>query len=235
MLVETWSPAKPQSPDCRLRLRLRTRQGNPSLLPLQVLAKVSEGLSSERELLHRFGHGRQRLFPCEKNERLQRPGVLRIARCIFNSLPRAGVWLRIGSGVRENERGGRENVIRFCALVGERTFGIIECQNRIALASSDLTGPHDIDRRRPGALCQQRFHLLGGHGYVTGDDRAATKSRRSSAVSRCASSTFFHHSSAAAHWFVRDATRAIARHDSGSLGRNKYASRALALASLHLF
>ena len=99
---------------------------------------------------------------CEKNERVKRRWVVWIARDSFNLLPRAGVSLRIRARDRENQRGSGQNVIRFCALIRERAFGIIDCQSRIALPSSDLAGEHDIDRRRSGALCQQRFNLLRG-------------------------------------------------------------------------
>ena len=160
---------------------------------------VRRALQRKRCVAADCRHGRQRLFVCEKSERVERPRVLWIARYIFNLLPRVGVWLRIGAGDRKNQRRSGENVVRFCAFIRERAFGIIECQNRIALSSSDLTSPHDVDWRRPAALCQQRFHLLRSQRYFTGDEPSVIKSRRSSTVRRCASSTFFHHSSAAAH------------------------------------
>src|SRR5260370_42441597 len=112
-------------------------------------------------------HGWERLFVCKKNESVERCWVLWIARHIFNLFPRAGVWLRIRAGDRENERRSGENLIRFCALIGERALRIIECQNWLALATSDLTGEHDVERRRRGVF-HQRFHLPCGRLGVPG-------------------------------------------------------------------
>ena len=120
-----------------------------------------------------WGHGRQGLFVCENSERIERRRVLWIVRHVFNLLPRAGIRPRIGACDRENERRSRKNLVRFCAFLRQRAFAIIECQNRIALARSDLTSKHDVDRRWPAVLCQQHFDLLGRDRQFTGHKRSS--------------------------------------------------------------
>ena len=52
-------------------------------------------------------------------------------------------------------------------LIREHAFGIIECENRIALARRELTGPHEIYGRRC-ALCHQDLHLFCCECHLTG-------------------------------------------------------------------
>ena len=74
--------------------------------------------------------------------------------------------MRLTTGDRKNKRRSGENFGWFCPFVGERAFAIIECQYRVTLASSHLTGKHDVDGCRPGGLRQQRLYLFRGDRRV---------------------------------------------------------------------
>src|SRR5947207_15998320 len=113
---------------------------------------MRNGTARNREgRVAQWRQGRLRFPACQKSEPVERCWVLWIARHVFNLVPGVGVWLRIGARDRKNERRSSEDVIRSGTLIGQRALGIIECQNRIALAGSDLTGEHDVDRRRPAS------------------------------------------------------------------------------------
>ena len=87
----------------------------------------------------------------------------------------------------------------------------------------------------PARCANRRFDLLRGHDYFTGDERgtdivAPVLDRETMCLV-----DFLPPFQCWCHWFVRDASRAMARQDSGSVGHSRYASRALAFASLHFF
>ena len=103
---------------------------------------------------------RQRLLICEEDERVQRRCILRVARQIFDPFPRSDVRGRIRLRGREDENCTGENLVRFCALIGQRAFSIIDCKNSVAPASGELAGEQDIEWCRALRLSKELINLV---------------------------------------------------------------------------
>ncbi len=99
---------------------------------------------------------------CEEHERVERRRILRIARQILDPFPCAQARRRIRLRYREDENCSGENVVGFCALVGQRALGIIHGEDRIVTANGKLTREQNVNRLWSYSLCKQLINLRSG-------------------------------------------------------------------------